>query len=147
MNFYLDTSVFGGYFDDEFQADTIKLFEGIKAGRFSVIVTSLTVDELVESPEEVRNLLKDIAPHSEVFEIDDEMIALAKTYIAEGALTKKFVSDAIHIAAATILRADVLVSWNFRHMVNFFRVRMYNGINLMHGYSEIDIRSPREVMK
>lgn len=50
------------------------------------------------------------------------------------------------IAAATILKADALLSWNFKHMVNFFRIRQYNGINLKHGYSELDIRSPREVL-
>jgi hypothetical protein len=73
------------------------------------------------------------------------MIRLAKLYLQEGALTNKYISDATHIAAATILKADTLISWNFRHMVNFFQIRRYNGINLMHGYSELDIRSPREI--
>jgi len=60
-------------------------------------------------------------------------------------LTKKFESDAQHIAIATILRVDSLVSWNFKHMVNFFRIKQYNSINLKFEYSEIDIRTPKEV--
>lgn len=70
---------------------------------------------------------------------------LAELYIKEGALTKKYISDK-HIAAFTIARVDALISWNFRHMVNFFRVRQYNSVNLKYGYPNIDIRSPREVL-
>src|SRR5680860_144270 len=55
-------------------------------------------------------------------------------------------SDAQHIAISTILKVDSLVSWNFRHMVNFFRIRQYNSINLKYGYSTIDIRSPNEAV-
>jgi hypothetical protein len=74
-----------------------------------------------------------------------EALALAERYVQEGALTEKFISDAQHIAVATIEKVDSLGSWNFKHMVNFFRIRQYNAINLKNGYSLIDIRSPREV--
>jgi predicted nucleic acid-binding protein len=147
VKFYLDTSVFGGYFDDEFKEDTYRLFSEIINGTYSVIFTNLTVEELIKAPANVRGLLKYIEKHSEIYDVDEEMTSLAKLYVKEGALTKKYISDATHIAAATILKADVLVSWNFKHMVNFFRVRLYNGINFKNGYSEIDIRSPREVLK
>jgi predicted nucleic acid-binding protein len=146
MRFYLDTSVFGGYYDKEFDADTRKLFAEIVTDRISVLITSLTVSELSKAPEPVRAVFDEISSFVEIIEIDEEMIRLAKLYLKEGALTNKYISDATHIAAATILKADALISWNFRHMVNFFRIRRYNGINLMHGYSELDIRSPREVL-
>lgn len=78
--------------------------------------------------------------------VSDGALSLAEQYVQEGALTEKFISDAQHIAVATIERVDSLVSWNFKHMVNFFRIRQYNAINLKNGYPLIDIRSPREVL-
>lgn len=147
MRFYLDTSVFGGYFDDEFAKDTQRLFEEIIKKRFSIVVSELTMQELIEAPEEVQNLLSRIPePYLEVVMTSDETLTLAERYIEEGALTEKFISDAQHIAMATIHKVDSLVSWNFKHMVNFFRIRQFNSINLKNGYSLIDIRSPREVV-
>lgn len=81
----------------------------------------------------------------ELVTISEEQFTLATHYVAEGALTQKFYSDAQHIAIATILKVDSLVSWNFRHMVNFFRIKQYNSINLKFGYTTIDIRTPKEV--
>ena len=54
--------------------------------------------------------------------------------------------DAQHIALASVVRADVLVSWNFKHIVNLNRIRLYNSVNMKLGYPLIDIRSPREVL-
>ncbi|MEL7063758.1 MAG: PIN domain protein, partial [Bacteroidota bacterium] len=75
-----------------------------------------------------------------------EAVKLAKNYVKEGALTDKFEDDAIHIALATVHRVDVLASWNFKHMVSFFRIRQYNAVNLKYGYATIDIRSPKEIL-
>jgi predicted nucleic acid-binding protein len=147
VRFYIDTSVFGGYFDEHFQEDTLKLFTQIGYGDIFVVISELTARELLEAPPQVREIIK-LVPEGklDVVNIDDEIMQLAERYIKEGALTKKFISDAQHIAAATIARVDALISWNFRHMVNFFRVRQYNSVNLKYGYSNIDIRSPREVL-
>lgn len=98
------------------------------------------------APEKVREL--PVAFPSEFIElvsITDEQLTLAHKYILEGALTPKFYSDAQLIAIASMLKVDSLVSWNFKHMVNFFRIRQYNSINLKYGYSTIDIRTPKEV--
>ena len=147
MRYYFDTSVFGGYFDDEFQDDTRRLFAEIEKGKILVVISQLTARELFRAPEEVQELI-DLIPTGklDVSPITDETTALAERYIKAGALTKKSISDAQHIATATIARVDVLVSCNFHHMVNFFRVRQYNSINLRYGYPTIDIRSPREVL-
>ncbi len=51
-----------------------------------------------------------------------------------------------HIAVATLGRVDVVVSWNFKHIVNLNRIRLYNSVNLKLGYPMIEIRSPREVL-
>lgn len=147
MRFYLDTSVFGGFYDEEFEADTQRLFAEIATGRFSIVVSDVTTQELLEAPDIVRNLLARVPlANLDIVTPSDEALALAERYVQEGALTEKFISDAQHIAVATIERVDSLVSWNFRHMVNFFRIRQYNAINLKNGYSLIDIRSPREVV-
>lgn len=147
MRFYLDTSVFGGYFDPDFRDDSQNLFSQIEGGNMLVVISELTASELLQAPAGVRNLVNVIpAGKLEIVPITKETTELAERYIKEGALTRKFVSDAQHIAAATLARVDALVSWNFRHMVNFFRIRQYNSVNLKYGYMNIDIRSPREVL-
>ena len=67
-------------------------------------------------------------------------------YISEKVLTPKFFNDAVHIAAATTYKVDVIVSWNFKHIVNLNRIRLFNSVNLKQGFSIIEIRSPREVL-
>lgn len=59
---------------------------------------------------------------------------------------RKFHEDALHIAIATIHKVDVLVSWNFKHIVNLDRIKKYNGVNLKHGYMILEIRNPREIL-
>lgn len=55
-------------------------------------------------------------------------------------------ADALHVALATIAKVDVLVSWNFKHIVNLGRIRLFNGVNLEQGYGPLEIRTPREVL-
>lgn len=76
-----------------------------------------------------------------------EAVELAQTYIKEGALSAKCLEDALHIALATLSKADVLASWNFKHIVNLDRIRLYNEINKRLGFQEIEIRTPREILK
>ncbi len=78
--------------------------------------------------------------------LDEESIALANAYLKEGVIAERSLSDARHIAIATVERVDVLVSWNFKHIVNLNRIRMINSVNLKFGYSLIEIRSPMEVV-
>lgn len=83
---------------------------------------------------------------AELVTLTGEAEQLARHYIIEGVLTPKFESDAQHIALSAILKVDSLISWNFKHMVNFFRIRQYNSINLKFGYQTIDIRTLKEVI-
>ena len=78
---------------------------------------------------------------------DSECRELADSYIFEGAVSEKFYEDALHIAIATIHSATVLTSWNFNHIVNLSRIRQYNAVNIKKGYSFIEIRSPRDIIK
>ncbi len=88
MRFYLDTSVFGGFFDEGFEADTQRLFAEIGNGRFSVVISELTAQELLEAPDFVRNLIARIPSTSlNIVAVSDEALALAERYVQEGALT------------------------------------------------------------
>ncbi len=75
----------------------------------------------------------------------DEIRNLADRYIESGALPKGMRSDALHIAAATVAGVDVLASWNFRHMVNLWRIRQYSEVNRRMGYPPVEIRTPKEL--
>jgi len=147
MRFYVDTSVFGGYFETEFAEWTRPFIKQVMEGAFTIIISDITLKEISAAPQYVQDLLNSIPQgFIEPARLILEQESLAKHYINEGALSKKFESDAFHIAIATTLKADSLVSWNFKHMVNFFRIRQYNAVNLKHGYATIDIRTPKEVI-
>jgi predicted nucleic acid-binding protein len=146
LRFYIDTSVFGGYFDNEFKSDTKNLFYAVDANRIEIVTSITTSLELQKAPSRVKKLVDTYKEHIELLEFNPEIEKLSEFYIKEGALTRKFITDAQHIAFASIARVDALISWNFLHMVNFFKIRQYNAINLRHGYPIIDIRSPREVL-
>ena len=112
------------------------------------MLSDLTAQELEFAREEIRNLILEIPETNRVdIIVDDEAIKLAETYITEGALTNKSYNDALHIALATLNNADVLASWNFKHIVNLDRIRLYNSINLRFGHRLIEIRTPREILK
>ena len=81
-----------------------------------------------------------------MIDINDEVETLALNYIKEKIISEKYLLDAYHIAAGTINRVDVLVSWNFKHMVNLLKIKSYNSVNLKYGYGLIDIRCPLELV-
>ncbi|MEO6488032.1 MAG: PIN domain protein [Thermoanaerobaculia bacterium] len=115
-------------------------------GEFVLVVSNLTVQELAGAPDEVRERLASVPEaHIEALQFDAEARELAEAYIAAGVLTAKMRADAQHIAMATVARVDVLVSWNFKHIVNLQRIHGYNSVNLRRGYPLIEIRAPREV--
>jgi len=145
---YFDTSVFGGHFDDEFSEHTIPLFERLRSNEFILLFSTVTQDELENAPEKVRNLVKGIKEeHTEFIEATEEAVELATAYIDEKVVGQTSFADCLHIAIATINKADYLISWNFKHIVNVERIEGYNSINLKKGYKQLDIRSPREFEK
>ncbi|MFA6570428.1 MAG: type II toxin-antitoxin system VapC family toxin [Bacteroidota bacterium] len=144
---YIDTSVIGGCFDKEFSEWSDKLFDLIKTGKVIALISEVTTSEIEPAPIEIRNKLKELpAAFVEYIERTEEAEFLASKYIENNAISKKFQEDALHIALATINKADVLVSWNFKHIVNLKRIHLYNSINLMNDYQQIEIRTPREVV-
>ncbi len=145
QRFYIDTSVFGGHFDEEFAEHTIPLFDRLRNDEFILLFSTVTQDELVNAPENVIKLVKSIKTEStEFLETTVEAIDLASEYINEGVVGKTSFADCLHIALATINKADFLISWNFKHIVNVQRISGYNSINIKNGYKQLEIRSPRE---
>lgn len=144
---YVDASVVGGCEDDEFAAHSIRLMESFVKGDFVLVVSTLTVQELAAAPDEVRRRLASVPDaHIETLQLDAEAMELAEAYISEGVITARMRVDAQHIAIASVARVDVLVSWNFRHIVNLYRIHGYNSVNLRRGYPPLEIRAPREVL-
>lgn len=142
---YIDTSVFGGYFDEEFAEHTIPLFDRLRNNEFILLYSIVTQDELENAPTKVKEFVKSLKAESMDFlEITDEAVELATAYISEKVVGSTSYTDCLHIALATINRADFLVSWNFKHIVNMQRIRGYNSINIKNGYKQLEIRSPRE---
>lgn len=119
---YLDTSVIGGYFDEEFEKETKDFFDRIFNNDFLVYFSEVSEAELALAPEFVKKLKEKI-------------------------LGKASLDDAYHIAIATVNRLDLLVSWNFKHIVNYDKIRLFNSVNLKLGYPVIEIRSPKDLSK
>ena len=144
---YIDTSIVGGYFDEEFKDATLKLFERLDKNEIIFVVSDLLDLELINAPKQVKeHLLKYSIDKFQRVELTKEAIKLADTYISEKVIGKTSLEDCRHIALATINKVDVLASWNFKHIVNLDRIKGYNSVNLRYGYSMIEIRSPKDLI-
>ena len=145
-NVYIDTSVFGGYFDKEFDYETKRFFDKIFKEKITIIVSETCVAELQGSPTNVKDFFEALPKEIVKYvELTDEVRNLADKYIEAQVVGKTNATDCRHIAFATVSNVDVLVSWNFKHIVNLERKRGYNSINLQEGYKTIEIVAPMEV--
>ncbi len=143
---YVDTSVFGGVYDPEFSQASREFFNRVLQGRIQVVVSTSVADELENAPSEVRKTWEDWLPLVEVLEVTDEALSLQRAYLRSGVLTPKWDQDALHVAMATISGCAMIVSWNFRHIVNYRKIPQYNAVNTVEGYGPISIYSPLEVI-
>jgi predicted nucleic acid-binding protein len=147
LRVYIDTSVVGGCLDEEFKEDSVQLFDEFIKGTKTLVISDVLLFELEGAPKEIKNILRKVPTENiEYVSLNEESIALANAYIEEEAVAEKSISDARHIAIATVERVDVLVSWNFKHIVNINRIHLLNSVNLKLGYPILDIRSPKEVL-
>lgn len=143
---YVDTSVFGGKFDPEFELWTDLFFKKVFESDIQLIYSNVAHDELINAPTKIRDFVKSI-PEKNIIRVDlaEEAILLAEQYLKEKVVGKSSRADCYHIAIATILKVDVLVSWNFKHIVNIQRIHGYNSVNLKSGFHTLEIRNPREI--
>jgi len=144
---YIDTSVIGGCFDEEFADDSKRLMEAVKRGDFIVLISEIVLAELGDAPEDVKNLLISLPENMiEKVTVSEEIIGLRDKYIEADILSPKWLDDAAHVASATVAQADAIVSWNFKHIVRLDKMKSYNRVNLASGYDILTIVSPKEVI-
>ena len=136
---YLDTSVIGGVNDDEFSSATISLFKMFKQNIYIPVISLHTLNELIEAPEIIRGVL-DTIEYEFCDVITEEMEYLADKYIHYKIVTPKYKSDALHVAISTVLRCDLLVSWNFKHIVHYEKMRGFNRVNQLENYGILFIK-------
>lgn len=143
---YADTSVYGGVFDPEFDVASLGFFDGVREGRFRLVVSAIVIDEIGPAPEAVHALLDEMLGMSEIADITDEAVALQQAYLDNGIVTPKSAGDALHVALATVAGCALIVSWNFHHIVHYQKIPLYNAVNTLYRRQALDIRSPLEVV-
>lgn len=143
---YVDTSVFGGVFDDEFATPSRAFFDMVRSGGVQLVVSALVEDEVARAPSEVSELLDEMLSLADVVRPTDEAVSLMQAYIAADVLSGRWQDDALHVALATVSGCKLIVSWNFKHIVNYRRIPKYNAVNALNGYAAIAIHSPSEVV-
>lgn len=146
LRVYVDTSVFGGVHDDEFRAPSELFFAAVRTGAFTVLVSDALVVEISNAPAAVRATFEAHRRHMVAIETTPEAAALAQDYLAASVVPAASRVDALHVALASVARADAVVSWNFKHLVQLRRIRGFHAVNVLRGYPLIEIRSPLEVI-
>jgi len=146
LRIYIDTSVIGGCFDEEFAKWSNGLVKDFKLGNFQPIVSEIVAAEIERAPQHVNDKYAELIElGAEYLAVDEYAVQLAETYRKHKILTPKYTDDMMHIALATVAEANILVSWNFKHIVHYDKIRLFNAVNAELGYRELQIYSPREV--
>ena len=147
LSVYADTSVFGGAFDPEFSAPSRKFLDEVVAGRFVLVISPVVEEELEQAPDEIRSFFASFTEFAREVEITREAIDLQLQYIERGVVAERSLTDALHVAMATVSECELIVSWNFKDIVHFEKIPKYNAVNVLNGYAQIDIYSPLEVIR
>ena len=145
---YVDSSVASAMFDANDHPEKTRAFwQAVIDGEIKILASDVLRNELDDAPTHVQDFFDNL-PKSQIEQIEstNESNVLAERYIDEGIVGDKNLNDCKHVALATLAEADVLVSWNFRHIVKLNKIYRYNGINKILGYREIEIRTPYEVI-
>jgi predicted nucleic acid-binding protein len=147
LRIYLDTSVVSGLVDDrlpERQRATVDFWS--RLAEYEVSVSELTIAEIqaTEDPG-LRAQMADLVRSFRVLRIEEGARRLAREYVRRGVFSVATMEDALHVAVAVVSRQDMLVSWNFRHLVNRRRRALVNEANVLSGYPTIEILAPPEV--
>jgi hypothetical protein len=143
---YVDTSVIGGCCDPEFEQWSEGLLKDFEMRLLLPVISEIVIAEISDAPAQVQERFAELLDAKpEIIKVTPASEDLAQAYLAHGVLSANYSDDALHIALATIADVDILTSWNFRHIVHFDKIRMFNAVNLQYGYKAIQICSPREV--
>ena len=143
---YLDTSVIGGYHDTEWMADTRLLWQQAKAGQWRLVTSIVAEAELKNAPANVREVFASTFDAASILDTSLEIEELGNAYLAAAVVPIKFADDTLHVAMATVHGVRLIVSWNFKHLVNVRREDGFNAVNILHGWPPIRIVSPKEII-
>ena len=143
---YADTSVFGGLFDEEFKVTSQIFFDQVKNGVFALVTSAIVQDEIALAPPEVMNVFDEMLKVCDVADVSEHALSLRDAYLHSRIVSQKYSDDALHVAVATVSGCTLIVSWNFRHIVHFQKIPLYNAVNAIQGYPQIAIFSPLEVI-
>lgn len=144
---YADTSVFGGVYDEEFMYGSRKFFNEVRKKRFILVISAVVQDEIDPASVKVKYFFAEMLDIAEVVDISKNALQLRDAYLKEGIVSPKYSDDALHVALATVSECSLIVSWNFKHIVHFEKIPLYNAVNTLHGYPQINIFSPLEVIR
>ncbi len=145
---YLDTSVIGGYFDPQFVRYTREFWSQIRKGLIRPVTSILVEEEIAGAPPNVRDLFTRTFTDPEVvFDFTVEMENLAELYLKHKIVSRQYSQDAGHVAVCSVERIEYLASWNYKHLANAYRNKAFNGVNLLHGYPEVTILNPSELLQ
>lgn len=146
LRVYLDTSVIGGCFDEEFERWSNALVQDFRVGRFRPVLSEVTAAEVLAAPGSVQALYAELLDlGADVLRVTAETLDVRAMYSRKGILGRRYENDLLHIAIATVGEVDVVVSWNFKHIVRLDKIRLFNAVNIEQGYKALTIYSPREV--
>jgi len=112
-----------------------------------LVTSAIVQDEITFAPTEVKDFFEHMLVFSEVVEVTEQALDLRNAYLHAQVVSSKYSDDALHVAVATVSGCSLIVSWNFKHIVHFQKIPLYNAINTIRGYPQIAIFSPLEVIK
>lgn len=144
---YADTSVYGGAFDEEFEVPTGRFFSQVRIGLFHLVVSPVVAEEIADAPSDARELFREMSALAETVTQPDEAVRLQDAYLKAGIIGARRMADALHVALATVSGCRAIVSWNFKHIVHFEKIPLYNGVNMANGYAPLGIHTPQEVIE
>jgi predicted nucleic acid-binding protein len=153
LKLYLETSVWNFIFADDAPEKrdlTHEFFNVVKKGVYEIYASEIVINEIQRADLEKRQkLMKEIDNYKPIqLETNDEMRRLAQAYMEAKIVPAKKVEDALHVSIATVSGLDAVISWNFDHLANLRKADLFNGVNLLQGYSKrIEIVSPMEVSR
>jgi predicted nucleic acid-binding protein len=146
MKIYIDTSVYGGYYDDEFEKPTKELFRRIRSGWFEVIYSDVVDSEVAKAPSNVKRLYALYKKNAIRVAITPQVVALARLYITQKVLPEKMLFDALHIALCSIHGIAYLVSWDEKHIVSPITQIQISQINIENGYENLMLVTPFKLL-
>jgi hypothetical protein len=110
-------------------------------------MTSIVAEaEVKNAPPHVRQVFADTFGTANILDTSDEVEELAEAYMQAAVVPPKYADDALHVAMATVHGIRLIVSWNFKHLVNVRREDGFNAVNVLRGLPIIRIVSPKEII-